>query len=159
MRDTDYLCPILVAGFPPGDTTSITSVFGRNVSGFSMTLGGSNLRVDLARPGSFWGPSDDDVFVKYPTDSGGPFGNGGSAIGISHHTHLTGFSGLPSYHLPAVAQDGATRSQVPLTEDFQAHTEMITENFSHRFHYHAISASKPFENISFEVYMYTGRCQ
>ena len=156
MRDDDCLYSILVAGSPAGDTTNITSVFGRNVSGFSMTLDRSNLKVDQAHPGSFWGPSDDDVFVKYPTDSGGPFGNGGSAIGTSHHTHLTGVSGLPCYYLPAVARDGATRSQVPPTEDFQAHTETKNFNFPQSFHYHAISSSQPFRNISFEVYMYTG---
>lgn len=159
MRDRDCLWSILIAGLPAANTTNITTIFGRNVSGFSMTLDGTNLRINLAHPGSFWGPSDDDVFVKYPTDSGGPFGNGGSAIGTSHHTHLTGLSGLPCYYLPAVAQDGATRSQVPLTEDFQAHTEKEKDNLPQRCHYHAISSSKPFRNLSFEVYMYIGRRQ
>lgn len=127
----------------------MTCVFGRNVSGFSMTLDGTNLRIDLAYPGSFGRPSGDDVFVKYRTDSGGPFGDGGSAIGTAYHTPK-GFSALPYFPL-AATQDGATSSQVPLTEEFQAHTEKNPACLAERIHFQAITSSNPFKNLSFEV--------
>lgn len=141
----------LFTGILPGNSTAnTTSVFGRNVSGFSMTLDGTNLRIDLASPGSF-GRSSDNVFVRYPADSDGPFGRVGSAFDTSHSNSL-GFSGFQ--HSPlAAAQDGATTSQSPKTEEFQAHTEKDNHYLPHTFRFKAISFSKPFWNVSFEVCM------
>lgn len=150
MRGNDCSWSIFIVGFPAGNSTNTTSVFGRNVCGFSMTLDGTNLRIDLAHPGSFGAPSVNNVFVKYPADSGGPFADGGCASGTSHHTHPTRFFGLP-YSPVAATQDGPTRGQVPLTEDFQTHTEPEKDSLSRTVHYHSISSSKPFRNLSFEV--------
>lgn len=141
----------LFIGFPPGNiTANTTSVFGRNVSGFSMTFDGTNLKIDLAPPGSF-GRSPDNVFAKYPADSDGTFGGAGSAFDKSHPDPI-GFSGF-QYAPLAAAQYGATTSQVPQTEDFQAHIEKEKDNLTQTFHFKTISASKAFRNLSFEVWM------
>lgn len=143
-RENHHCLWLTYIGFSAGNTTNTTSLFGRNVSGFSMTLCGSNLRIDLTHPGSFGAASDDYAFPKYPADSGGA----GSAFDTSH-THPTGLPG-PPYSQPA-AQDGANNSQAPLTEDFQAHIEKVMENLPQTFHFHAISFSKLFRDFSFEV--------
>lgn len=115
-----------------------------------MTLDGTDLRIDLASPGSF-GRSSDNVFVRYPADSDGPFGSAGSAFENSHFNpiNLSGFH----YSSLAAAQDGATNSHVPQTEDFQAHIEKERDNLPLKFHFNAISSSKSFRNLSFEVCM------
>lgn len=131
-------------GFLTGNATAnTTSVFGRNVSGFSMTLDGTNLRIDLASPGSFGRPSD-NVFVRYPADSDGPFGSAGSAFDTAHNDPIVPL---------AAALDGSTTSQVPQTEEFQVHIEKLRDNIPHKFRLNAISASKPFRSLSFEVCM------
>lgn len=129
-------------GFLPGNATAnTTSVFGRNVSSFSMTLDGTNLRIDLASPGSF-GRSSDNVFVRYPADSDGPFGSAGSAVDTAHYDPIDPL---------AAALHGATTSQVPQTEEFQAHIEKQRDSIPHKFRFNAISSSKPFRSFSFEV--------
>lgn len=123
----------------------MTNIIGRRVSGYSMTLDGTSLRIDLAHPGSFGRPLGDELFVKYRTDSGGPFCDRGLTFG----TPQKGLSGLQYFPLASI-QDGAIGSQVPLTEDFQAHTEQF---FAETCHYQAITSSNPFGNLSFEVFI------
>lgn len=131
-------------GLLPGNATAdVTSVFGRNVSGFSMTLDGTNLRIDLASPGFFGRPSD-NVFVRYPADSDGPFGSVGSAFDTAYYDPI-----IPR----AAALDGATTSQVPQTEDFQVDIEQECNNILYKYRLNSISASKPFRSLSFEVCM------
>lgn len=139
-------------GFLPGNAAAnTTSVFGRNVSGFSMTLDGTNLRIYLASPGSF-GRSTYNVFVRYPADSDGLFGSAGSAFDTSHSDPI-GFSRF-QYSPLAAALEGASTSQVPQTEDFQVHTEKDRDNnIPHTVRFNAISSSKPFRGLSFEVCM------
>lgn len=115
-----------------------------------MTLDGTNLRIDLASPGSF-GRSSDNVFVRYPADSDGLFGRAGSAFDTSHSDPI-GFSRF-QYTPLAAALDGATTSQVPQTEDFQAHIEKDRDNIPVKVCFNAISSSKPFRSLSFEVCM------
>lgn len=116
-----------------------------------MTLDGTNLRIDLASPGSF-GRSTDNVFVRYPADSDGLFGSAGSALGTSHSDPI-GFSRF-QYSPLAAALDGATTSQVPQTEEYQAHIEKDRDNnIPHKVRFNAISSSKPFRSLSFEVCM------
>lgn len=115
-----------------------------------MTLDGTNLRIDLASPGSF-GRYSDNVFVRYPADSDGLFGSAGTAFDTSHSDPI-GFSRF-QYTPLAAALDVATASQVPQTEDFQVHIEMDADNILHKIRFNALSSSKPFRNLSFEVCM------
>lgn len=115
-----------------------------------MTLDGTNLRIDLASPGSF-GRSSDNVFVRYPANSDGLFGSAGSAFYTSHYDPID-FS-RSQYTPLAAALDGATTSQVPQTEEFQAHIEKDRDNIPPKVRFNAISSSKPFISLSFEVCM------